>query len=89
MSRLSALLRRVFGATRPVIEDISRELFATLLAEIKSGRRTRLTDDEIRDRIETAVTEYIDKKYPAYAFLTHLVIHNLVEMLRAALDKKR
>ena len=89
MSRLSAFVRRVFGATKPIIDQIVRDNFRVLLEEIKSGRRTRLTDDEIRDRIEASVIEYIQKRFPEYGFLAGVAIEALVSALRSALDKKR
>ena len=86
MSRLSAFVRRVFGAVKPILVDISTSVVSPALFEIQQQRAK--TDEARRAIVKRLVEQYIAKKWPHYAFLAPKAVDLVFSVVRDRLKKR-
>ena len=79
MKKILAAIRRFFGATKKILDDIFMNVVPEVMAEVRRGNKS---DAEIRQVVERAVKNYIAARWPAYSFLTDKAVELVFEFVR-------
>jgi hypothetical protein len=87
MSRVSSFFRRIFGAVRPIIEDIQINVVGPALYEITVQKAK--TDEARREIVKKVVKEYIGKRWPAYTWLTDRAVDIVFATVREQLARRK